>query len=151
MDKSDFFKIPKLDFLRTRLKSLSWRGKVPKAEGVIWNLVSNKCYFWSNLNFNFQLTSNRYDLVLLGKYAQLTKIHYRPKRTLKHNKYLQKCQLSLLKKVCRVVFQHPIWEERTESLRIHKLYAKQCLTLKLLSGSAWPTNLNKFYKSFNSF
>ena len=60
-------KILKADFLRTRLKSLPWREKVPKAEGVIWNLVSNKCYFWSNLNFDFQLTSNRYDLVLLGK------------------------------------------------------------------------------------
>ena len=40
---------------------------MPETVEEIWNLVSNKCYFWSNLNFDFQLTFNCYDLVLLGK------------------------------------------------------------------------------------
>ena len=53
--------------------------------GVIWNLVSNKCYFWSILDFDSQFTSDRHDLVLLGKYAQLTFVYFRPKRTLKPN------------------------------------------------------------------
>ena len=120
-----------MGLLWTWLNSLPWMGKVPKADGVIRNLVSNKCYFGSNLKFVFQPTSNRYDLVLLGKclgfaprsesfaiepsvqvcsisslsefrfaemscfatpasassirtqirYAQLTKIHFQPKRT----------------------------------------------------------------------
>ena len=30
--------------------------------------MCKKSHFWSSLNFNFQITSNRYDLVLLGKY-----------------------------------------------------------------------------------
>ena len=35
--------------------------------GVMWNFESIKRPFSSSLKFIFQLTSNRYDLVLLGK------------------------------------------------------------------------------------
>ena len=47
-------------------------------------IVQNMCkksHFWSSLDFDSQLTSNRYDLVLLGKYAQLTEFettNFRP-------------------------------------------------------------------------
>ena len=43
---------------------------------MIWKTKSSKSPFSSSLKFIFQLTSNRHDLVLLGKYAQLTKIHF---------------------------------------------------------------------------
>ena len=51
---------------------------------MIWNFESNKSPFSSSLKFIFQHLSDRHDLVLLGKYAQLTKIHFRPKRTIKY-------------------------------------------------------------------
>ena len=38
----------------------------------------------SSLKLNYQPTSNRYDLVLLGKYAQFTKFDFRAKRTIKY-------------------------------------------------------------------
>ena len=79
------FKIPKWDFLRTWLKCLPWKGNVPKADGVIWKLVSNKRHFWSSLDFDSQLTSNRHDLVLLGFQPNLLLFYFRPKHSLKYN------------------------------------------------------------------
>ena len=63
----------------------STRGRVREGADFWLNLESNKSHFWSNLEFDSQPTSNRHDLVLLDKYAQLTKIHFQPKRTLKPN------------------------------------------------------------------
>ena len=43
--------------------------------------MSNRSHLWSILNFNFQITSNRHDLELLGEKPNLHFVCFRPKWT----------------------------------------------------------------------
>ncbi len=79
-----FLNLPKVTFIGHAGKyriSLTFPLNGADKGGVMWKLESIKRPFSSVLKYVFQLTSNRHELVLLGKHAQLTKIHFRAKRT----------------------------------------------------------------------
>ena len=88
----------------------------------MWHFASIKCPFWSNLNFDFQLTSDRHDLVLLGKYTQLTKFYFRPKRT---KKYKNTTRLRL------------VWFSSTFQNQLKKEVRTQVKPLLLKLGQGW--------------
>jgi len=78
----------KSDFLRSWLNSLFRMGKVPKADVVVWNIMSNKCLFWSNLKLQISNHLKLVKAVLLQIFAFVFQLLIWEERTVSLIKFI---------------------------------------------------------------